>query len=308
MYDDNVKPTPAMFPHDPSRKLSAPGIVQAGQGPNGSLNPDGVLNYITDYGPVGVPLADSWRAAQYALEDHMIVIGHPEMIPHAMEWIAQVSHQGAVSNLIAGDQALLRGDMQGAANAFARSHAFFPDGTYARIGVDQSNHLWATQYSEGYNTQLGKPFQITHEMVAGQIIGMQNPVTYIQTMQTMQKNAAETEQMKAHAQYRPSRCPRMKEAIANAQIQGRQDVANTKIQATADQNELNRKHQEEMLQLKEQLKGQGDAKTDKVDKEVNSLYSPDNLPADEKGVTPESYAMRGEIYRHPASAAERGRR
>jgi hypothetical protein len=298
MYDDNVKPTPAMFPHDPSRKLSAPGIVQAGQGPNGSLNPDGVLNYITDYGPVGVPLADSWRAAQYALEDHMIVIGHPEMIPHAMEWIAQVSHQGAVSNLIAGDQALLRGDMQGAANAFARSHAFFPDGTYARIGMDQSNHLWATQYSEGYNTQLGKPFQITHEMVAGQIIGMQNPVTYIQTMQTMQKSAAEIEQMKAHAQYYRE-MPEEKAAVAAATIQGRQDVANTKVEnaqaisantiaSREREAELNRQHQE-------QMRAEQDKSTVAIDKDVTGRFGPD--AAVPEGVEPETRASQSEVYR-----------
>ena len=165
-------------------KIDLPTAVRAAQ----EQGPDGVLNYIATTGAPGMSMSEHWRAFQSAAEDYAIWSGHPEMIPQVIEDTAQLSHQGAVSNLMAADQALLRGDPATAAGLLMRAHASFPDGTYGRAGVDKSGNIWVQQFSENTGHEMGKPFQVSHEMIAQQMIALQHPITYQETLQKHQMN------------------------------------------------------------------------------------------------------------------------
>jgi hypothetical protein len=198
--------------------------------------PDGALNYITQAGPPGSGMSEHWRAFQSAAEDFAIWTGHPENIPHVIEWVAQLSHQGAVSNLIAADQALLRGDVTGAGGLLMRAHAFAPDGSYARTGTDKKGTLWVEQFSEATGERLGKPFPVSHEDITRQIIALQHPVTYAETLQKHQLGNADIILKMAHAKSYAD-LPEARRAMADQAAQVREDAIEQRREAAKQHDE-----------------------------------------------------------------------
>jgi uncharacterized membrane protein len=178
--------------------MSGSDLVNAGNSPDGH---DAVFKYITTHGGEGLDMTDRWRAAQASLEGLMVLNGHPEMIPHAINWIAQMAHQGMLSNMSAGYQAQLSGNADAAAQYYAKAHAYFPDGTVGQFGKDGAGNVWGQQFDEKTKQPIGKPIQITTEMIATQMLQLQNPVGFEQALQTHQKNNEEINLIKAHAKY-----------------------------------------------------------------------------------------------------------
>ena len=253
--------------------------------------PDGLLRHLAETGPAGLGMSDRWRAYQSALETVLIQSGHPDSVPMAAEWTAQMSQQGTVSNLLAADQAIMSGDAKTAIGYLAKAHAFFPDGTYARFGADDKGNIWAYQMTEAGGTPVGKPTMITHEGIAKQLIGLQNPVTYVKTLQAYQKENAAIDLSKAHADYY-KQLPGIKEAQTQAGI----DKANIAAQAKADHDAQVAAHKAET----DQLRGEHNAA---LDTEVGKTYPtdarPENMPEGE-------YERAADIYRQIRKVPSQG--
>ena len=289
-YDKNVNPLDKSYytggtlgPN--STHLDVPTLINTAH----TQGPDGALNYIAQTGGTGLGMTEHWRNAQSALERYAIWSGHPENIPHAAEWIAQLSQQGTVSNLIAADQAFLRGDMTGAAQSLARSHAFFPDGSYADIGVDKSNKLWVTTYSEATGNQLSQQFQLTHDMIAQQIIALQNPTTYIQVQQKYRAENAKIDLDKAHTKYYGDMpAERLQQAQIAAQVH--EDAIEQRRQA--NENTVQQRREAEADRI--------GATTRPIDAEITKWYNDNQPPTDESGkttMTPERFGAMAEVQR-----------
>jgi hypothetical protein len=247
--------------------------------------PDGLLNYIATTGPTGLGMSDRWAHLQAGLEAYAVATGHLDQLGGISEWVAQQSHQGAISNLLAGYQSLQSGDPTTAGQLFARAHAFFPDGTYAKFGVDKSNQLWSTLISEKTGEPMGQPFQITADKVASQIIAMQHPQTYIQELQKYQKGNAEIDMLKAHGDYYRE-MPDVRQSAVDAKTALAQGNEQFKLQLQ----QSNQQHQDEMqqrnFQHQQEMKGvvadkQGVAERN-VDNEVNRDYPPGSGPDPQK--------------------------
>jgi hypothetical protein len=291
LYDDKLKIDTSMFPgggtYDARQLVNA--THQSG--------PDATLHMLATTGPAGLGMTDRWRSAQAALEYAAIRSGHMDMLPQINDWISQTSHQGAVSNLMAADQALLSGNMQGASDALAKAHAFFPDGTYARIGATDDGRLWATQLSERDGKPMGKPFQVTHEMLASQIIAMQNPSNYVQALQKFQLTNAQIELAHAHAGYYQDLPEQRREAAALR--------AQTQEDATEQRRQAAQQHNETMLEQQrmrgEQAAGNTAAAERPVDAHIAKDYGADGTPppVDVNGqpMSSSRYAAMGEVQR-----------
>ena len=185
--------------------------------------PDGALSTMATMGPAGLGMTDRWRHLQAMMEGSAMAHGRIDLVGHVGEYIAQVAHQGTVSNLIAGYTAMQAGDMVGAAGAFAKAHAFFPDGTYARFGVDKQGRLGAVQFDEHTGLQMGPGKLLTPEMVMTQIIALQHPNTFTQVLDEHQKNNATIAQTLAHANFYNAQ-PGIKQALLDQKEQFQRDM------------------------------------------------------------------------------------
>jgi hypothetical protein len=253
--------------------------------------PDGLLRGLVETGPAGLGMSDRWRAAQSALESYLIISGHPEQAGMAGEWVAQMSQQGTVSNLIAADQAIMSKDPQTAIGYLAKAHAFFPDGTYARFGADNKGNIWAYRLSDRNGTPVGQPFQVTHEDIAKQIIGLQNPVTYVKTLQAHQKENAKMELDRAHTEYY-KQLPGIKEEQVRAGI----EKEHLRQQGIRERTEQAERHQQETAALRAE-------RNTALEADVEKAYPPSERPKD----APEGeYERAADIYRQIRKVPSQG--
>jgi hypothetical protein len=286
LYDGNAHITNASFPGGAGgdRPYSLQGTMAAAE-----AGPTGVLNYVASNGPPGLPMSDRWRSLQGMMESAAIAHGKYDALPHIQEWIAQQSHQGALSNLASAHQALVNGDTTGAANYLARAHAFFPDGSFARFGVDKSGALWAEQFGEKSHETLGKPMRITPEAIAGQMIQLQHPTNYIQALQQHQKANADIDLAKAHGDYY-----RQLPAIMEGKQETAVQVAGIRSDAQRDVAEIRRQAAEERQQHADALRGEQEKSTTAVDTAINKQYAPENKP---EGANSQAWANQSEVDR-----------
>ena len=173
--------TQNMFTHfgdagDPAR------LVAAANG-----GPDAVLREIVTSGPQGMGMTDLWRRAQTTLVYAAAMKGDYAGIQHAQDFIYQMSHQGALANMAAAHQALMSGDVTGAASALAKAHAFFPDNSFGRFGVGGDGKLYGERFDEATGKPVGKRFEVTKEGLLYQMMSAHDPKEYVKQVQTQQK-------------------------------------------------------------------------------------------------------------------------
>jgi hypothetical protein len=276
--------TTAMVPGGtPEHKpYNVPELVAA----NAAAGPDGVLEKLQQSGPAGLGDTDRWRGMQSAMEHYLIISGRPEMAGMAQEWVAQVSHQGAVSHLMAADQALLAGDTQGAINHVLKSYAFFPDGAYARAGMDKNGEIWAYKIADGsHGDPISSPLHITHEVLAQKMIELRNPQTYTKVLQDHQKVNAEINLHNAQARWANAR--------PEIETQKAENVG-LRTQAAIDKANADIAMKQQQLQHKTEVdKARGERDKD-VSGMVKDYYPPGEIPA---GTDAEEYARSGSIFK-----------
>ena len=233
--------------------------------------PDGVLHMIATTGPTGLGMTDRWMQVEGAMVAAAIAHGNYDAVQHVTGWVAQMSHAGALSNLALASSMMQSGNMEGAAGALAKAHAFFPDGTYAQFGTDAKGRLVGRQFSEKDGTPMGNAFLINNEQIMQQMLQLQNPRTYIQELQKYQKNNAEIDLAKSHAQYFRA-LPGLKEEAIQATRErdsARTDAQQARLDA---QTQARRDKEQHDFDLQQQKQEGRVGNEDKVDTAVNTDY------------------------------------
>ena len=131
--------------------------------------PDGALRYLSQVSQQsGMPMTDVMKSAESALVAQAAARGDIAGMQHAKDYFLQMSHAGANSNLMAAHQALSAGDSQSAAGYLAKAHAFFPDGSYGKFGIDAKGNLYGQRFDEhNPGNPLGQAFQVKPQDIAG---------------------------------------------------------------------------------------------------------------------------------------------
>jgi hypothetical protein len=164
--------------------------------------PDATMRYIAQTAPDSTPLGQKWAAAETSLVYASLMKGDVAGAQQAQELILGMSRQGASNALMNADRALAAGDGTTAAQQLAVAHAFFPDGSFGKFGVDSKGQVWAQQFSEKDPTlALGQPFQVTRQNLQPQLVMTSDPNKYLSAIQTLNQQNAQTEFEKQHGAY-----------------------------------------------------------------------------------------------------------
>lgn len=303
-----------MFPGTPLTTSLVPGgtpqhqpyDARAGVEAERQRGPDGLLSHISETGPAGLGMTDRWRGYQSALEHYLIISGHPDQVGMAAEWTAQVSQQGTVSHLMAADQAVLAGNGQLAIEHLAMAHAFFPDGTYARFGLDNKGQIWGYQMLDHTDTPTGKPMLIAHDDIMGQMIKLQNPLNYSKQLQAMQKTNAEIEMTHAHAAYY-----RAQPGIAEEKQNTARQVAETRAAGTEEAARIRADAQRDVAGARADAAREKDAvhgeHNAQLEAETSKVYPPASADAPlAEGVSPDEYSTASGLYRQMRKLPSQG--
>lgn len=278
-------------------------VVDAGH----RFGPNGALQAIVETGANGVGMSQLWRNAEAAGIRYMLSSGHPEAVPAMHEWYAQMSHQGALSNMYAGYQALRGGSPQTAAQFFARAHAFFPDGSFGRFGVDKDNKVFGELLDEGTHQSMGPGFQITPEAVQEEMMRIVHPANFIEKLVDMRAKTAEIQLHQAQTSYYLQRPDLQREAIsergreADERSADRQAALGATSQRAAD---AQQRHED---QVQQQL----DSDRRPIDASVTKRYDETGTEAvsRSKGETDDQYGARSQVeavLRYPTRAGGAG--
>jgi hypothetical protein len=201
--------------------------------------------------------------------------------------VAQQAHQGAVSNLLSAYQSLSAGNGVSAVSALAKAHAFFPDDTYGRFGVDKKGQVWAEQFSEVTGQSMGKPFQITKDMLAQQVLALQHPHNFIEALQKYQNANADIVLKGAHAKYY-SEMPAI--ARENAELK-----ADTQVQIAGIRTDAQRLIQQNKQDYDAAKAALHEQSMKGINDSVEKHYGADvEVP---KGATPETWAAESEVFK-----------
>jgi Transglycosylase SLT domain len=246
--------------------------------------PDGFMKYIVQASP-GMPMTDAWQHAEGSLVKAFLMKGDLEGAQHARDFVLQMSHQGSNMHLMAAHQAMMAGDTAGAAQHLAAAHAFFPDGTMGRFGIDKQGQLWAQRMDEhDPSKQIGQSFRVTPEGIAGMLNQTQDPNQYMKMVQTERLNAAEVRQKEKMGDYYGDLILSREKIAAghnatsttNAEIRGDAVTSAAQIRADARTNGT----------------GPGGSIATAANKESTALYGPDAMPNE----TPSNRAQLSETY------------
>ena len=252
----------------PATQVDMKQFVDAGiqQGPNGALE------VLARTGPAGMSMSNLWKQAEISGVYAALMRGDQQGAMAARDFVFQMSHAGATSNLMAADKALLSGDGEATAQYLAKAHAFFPDGTYGQFGVDKSGQVWGQRFDEATGKPLAAPFQVTHEGLATQLIETRDPNKYRELVNKEQQNAADLRLKAAHESYYYNQ--------PDARTQAAALRANTQLQIEGQRETARQTQNEENNRVKLQIAaGRADstAKHEQgVEKEAHDLYTPDS--------------------------------
>jgi len=270
--------------------------------------PDATMRYVAQTGPDSTPLGQKWQAAETSLVYASLMKGDVAGAQQAQELILGMSRQGASNALMNADRALAAGDGTTAAQQLAVAHAFFPDGSFGKFGVDSQGNVWAQQFSEKDPTlALGQPFQVTRQNLQPQLVMTSDPNKYLDAIQKINLQNAQTEFEKQHGAYFgdliKERADAAKERATTAQQNATEADAVRKygLALHAQEVEAARKtHMDEVaLQtstglLKEREEAQAKIEADKAkqaqadhaqySKEVETLYGPGATQDTPKGL------------------------
>lgn len=281
--------TQDMFPK--GGPVSAHAVVAAAA----TGGPIAFLQAMVKTGPQPMGMTDLWRN----VEDQMIHLalrkGDLQGAYHAQDYVFQMSHAGMLSNMMAGDQALLAGNIPAAAKYLAQAHAFFPDQTFGQFGIGRDDgKLYGQQFDEGSGKPMGKPFEITHDQLAFQMINAHDPKEYAKMVQEAQLNNSRVMLNQGRSEYYSSMPDVRREAAEQkAQTAADQQANQLLIAQGHDQARLDAE-----LLRRETRAGNTQAADRAIDTGATKAYGPDSQdtmfvdPASGKGYPP---ARRQEI-------------
>lgn len=242
------------------------GLVQAGtQG-----GPNGFLQYIASSSPDSMTMTDKWQHAEALGVRYFLMKGDVVGAQHMRDFVLQMSHNGSNQALMQAYQSLNNGDTMTAAQQLAKAHAFFPDGTMGRFGVDQKGQLWGERLDEHDPTKaFGQPFQVTPQGVAGMLNQTTDPRQYLETLLQQQKSAADIRHQDQMGAY------------YSGLLQNHVDTANIRADASTNNAETRANATITAADIRSQARagmGPGAAVVRDANKEATSLYGSDADP------------------------------
>lgn len=249
--------------------------------------PDGFLHFIAQSGNRAASMGDHWRSFEAAAVKMGFLQGGIDGARHAQDFVLQMSQQGTTASLMSAYQALAAGDGTTAAQQLARAHAFFPDGTMGRFGVDKSGAVWGQRVDEhNPGTALGKPFAVTPESLQAMFIQTRDPAKFAHMAQEQQKQASALRFQKQHGDYYGSligvRQDQLEETKHQHRVQeqGRAD----RLKEQQYQHDLQSQDRQDALAVRLETArggagggggvGSSPAAENRVDGEVGRLYGP----------------------------------
>jgi hypothetical protein len=180
----------------PVQTPSADAIAAAAQ----KEGPNGVIRMLAQANP-NIPLTRTWTASETNLMADFLSKGDVNSAMQVRDMVYQIQHQGMSENLRGAYGALQAGDGVSAAQFLAKAHAFMPDGTMGRFGVDDKGQVWAERLDENTGKPIGKAFQITPGAVASMMIQTRDPNKALQLMDQHAQSAAQTSFYQQHGNY-----------------------------------------------------------------------------------------------------------
>lgn len=163
--------------------------------------PMGALQYIAANKASTASMSEGWRAVEGALQQYGIQHHDMTTFQNASQMVLQMSHQGSNQALMDASRALQMGDGVGAAKALAISHAFFPDDTMGKFGVDAKGNVFAQRFDEKSGSAMGGPIPIDQNGIMSMLNQHANPNDYLKSLMEQQKAAAANHLTSTHAQY-----------------------------------------------------------------------------------------------------------
>ena len=240
---------------NPALNADGPALIRAGL----NAGPDGVLRLVAQSGPPSMPMGDKWRAAETAMMAAAAAKGDYAGMEHARDFVFQMVHQGTSDALMQAYRSMAAGDGQTAAQYLAKAHAFFPDGSVGRFGVDKSGAVWAQRLDEHDPTrEAGGWMKVTPQALQSMLIQTRDPNKFAAMLAQQTKATADLRFTNARAKYYEG-LPDAKERIAELRAQGQQQ-----IQAGRDQAQVARE------QIRAQERQNLNARLDAIHKEVGA--------------------------------------
>jgi hypothetical protein len=289
--------------------------------------PDATMRYVAQTAPDSTPLGQKWAAAETSLVYASLMKGDVAGAQQAQELILGMSRQGASNALMNADRALAAGDGTTAAQQLAVAHAFFPDGSFGKFGVDSKGQVWAQQFSEKDPTlALGQPFQVTRQNLQPQLVMTSDPNKYLSAIQTLNQQNAQTEFEKQHGAYFGDLIKERADAARERAVTAQQNAAEAdatrryglalhaqELDAQTKQHAKDVELQTSTGLLKEREEAEAKAREaevarqaklgDAADKEAETFFGPEALapkngvvPEDLKGITPQQLSMGALAY------------
>jgi hypothetical protein len=256
--------------------------------------PNGVLTYMSHNGRAGATVGQNWDQIGALMEAAMIAKGDPVGAQHAREYVFQMQHQGAVQSLTQAYNAFQAGDLQGAAQLLARSHAFANDG--AALGFQVvGNRMFGQRFSEDTHQPLGQAFEINPVGIRSMINMSMNPQQFLQTVNEERKTNETIAHNRALEQHETAALAEttsyhiadvaMRERLAQAQIEGQWQRLQTR-DADAKERLL------AGVAARQQVMSAG--RINQITKDANTYYDPETGQATDLSGQPMAPAMRND--------------
>jgi hypothetical protein len=276
--------------------------------------PDGFIHYIAQSGATGQQMSAKWRAAETALVSLAAYRGDIDGMRHAQDYVLQMSQQGTNMALQQAYQAITVGNGTVAAQALARAHAFFPDGTMGRFGVDKDGNVWGIRVDENNpNQTIGNHFQVRPQDVQQLLVQTLDPNQFRQMVTEQQQANAVIRSTNAHGDYYlnliQERATAAQDAVNERYFQADQ---NNKTRALiAQEADATRQQTAQLAEQGQRDKGvaaqalklgsssafeRGDATPKDIDKEVANTFRQDGTDPTTANWGPGQYDMAASVY------------
>jgi len=198
-------------------------------------NPDSFIQVAEQLAP-GRPNLEGWGNAFAVLAAPFLARGETDKVAAIEDTMLRVAHAGTNMHLMGAYASLQKGDTVTAGAQLAQAYKFMPDGGAAKFYKGPNDQLFVQKVDEKTGSPISKMMPVTPEGVAAQMQFTRNPVTFIKTLNEMQKNTAEVrlrEAQTAHAYAQAGQSLGANQARIDAAQIAAQQRAQTGAQRTA---------------------------------------------------------------------------
>ena len=248
--------------------------------PPAPAGPSAMIKYLASVAPTDAPMTDKWIAATASLVALSAMKGDAAGMSHSQDFMLQMLHQGSITNMMDAYKSLAAGNGTLAAQQLARAHAYFPDGSLGRFGVDKDGSVWAQQFdAHDPSVKLGGPMKVGLPEIQKMLITTQNPNTFNALVQEQDKVNSQIAYQQKHGEYLSSLASTREQRVEDQRTAAteREQVRREDTQARRDMANDRDANRLQVEDLKSQIKTNNAAdptmpKQAAVDKETADRY------------------------------------